>query len=70
MEWKSIDTAPKDGSCVLVAVKPNPHANRSKTYDGWSYYVAYFKNETWKYSGKSILLASHWMPLPPPPVEA
>jgi hypothetical protein len=60
-EWRDIETAPKDGTEILVWRK------------GWGRHIARWVNE-WgdKYfrlaSGRDILGGpSHWMPLPDPP---
>lgn len=61
MEWKPIETAPKDGTCILLAAyTPGGTVIIS---DHWSEETNWWCD--W-YDGHSIP-ATHWMPLPPPP---
>lgn len=61
MEWQPIDTAPNDGTHVLV-------------YDGWPI-SAWWDDEERGYGGQcwrsssthEWLTPTHWMPLPNPP---
>lgn len=59
--WKSIDSAPKDGTTVLLAVN-------SAVFDGW------WCDKRGAWIDEEIILGvgrgyspSHWMPLPEPP---
>ncbi len=58
--WQPIETAPKDGSPVLV-------------FDGEHYAVGYWATEIgeWWVSKKmkTTMLGTHWMPLPAPPAS-
>ena len=60
MMWRTIDTAPKDGTEILV-------------WEGWViYHVWWLKRyRTWKTlsGGRSIDCPTHWMPVPEPPDE-
>ena len=58
MEWQPIETAPKDGTAILI---------REARCSGIA--VQYFAG--WKYENGSIcyLEPTHWMPLPPPPKD-
>lgn len=62
MKWQHIDTAPKDGSEVLLC-------------SAWHQIViAWFKVGEWHYSfGRNATwpedYPTHWMPLPEPPTE-
>lgn len=65
MEWKTIDSAPRDGTPVLINVK---------TIKGICIYVAWHKNGQWIVfdtgQGQSASVdATHWMPLPAPPAS-
>ena len=62
-EWKTIDSAPKDGAKILA----------SAVGDGWSAYNIVWwrwhkngKTGSWHTTG-STWLPTHWMPLPAPP---
>ncbi len=72
LDWQPIETAPKDGTLVLAGrfVKGCDHdghiavdhwhdrrRNPKDTYDGFGR----FNNTWWP--------ATHWMPLPPPPLS-
>jgi hypothetical protein len=62
MVWQPIETAPKDGNCVLVA---NPKAT---AFSG--FYVAFWSKDDnrWLYSTyTAVPNPTHWMPLPEPP---
>lgn len=58
MEWQPIETAPKDGTPVLVATAFWVRdAYWSHAFEGW-------------YSNHSAVPPpTHWMPLPPPPAD-
>lgn len=72
MEWQPIETAPKDGTEIIIfgadtGMGPNdePHTSRGvvtmafwfKPWGGW---------ET--FNGAWVLGATYWLPLPPPPI--
>jgi hypothetical protein len=63
-EWQVIETAPKDGTFILLLDENQPSA---------VYLIARWRLDCWRgqrtLSGKSIIWgeATHWMPLPPPP---
>lgn len=64
MEWQPIETAPKDGTPVLIFW--------SKKYIGIGEHApedAFFGAYWWAY-GTGKCNPSHWMPLPPPPKDA
>jgi len=69
MNWKSIETAPKDGTAVLVAV------DGGYVVAEWVRHRAY--NRCWAWMAKpwptcDFLLAiepTHWMPLPGLPTK-
>jgi len=59
-EWQSIDTAPRDGKCILLHGGGVPIAgawdsDTRKWYD-------------WR-SGETLWYMDYWMPLPPPPTQ-
>lgn len=71
MDWRPIDTAPKDGSRILAFGKlgfepPNGVGTVSwcKTYNLWSL----DPSEATEY-GPEACIISHWQPLPDPPKE-
>lgn len=64
MEWKPIETAPKDGTFILLFTAYGQIEGRWE-FDGWrqdvcsaSYDMAYAYIEC---------IPTHWMPLPEPP---
>lgn len=82
-EWLPIETAPKDGTAVLVMrdIWPGSETGRAKRCVGHNTYVAAW----WADEGNSgewvcymdcieepicPIKPTHWMQLPPPPIEA
>lgn len=66
MEWHPIETAPKNGTLVLLVQK------RSAS-PFFGYFVAYWDDESdeWKFHIEGYVREpTHWMPLPAPPKEA
>lgn len=68
MEWQSIETAPKDGEMVLIAhntLRGGALIRESWLEDGVWYFM----------SGQGLTpltgeyRPTHWMPLPPPPID-
>lgn len=65
VEWQPIETAPKDGSLVLLWAKPD------------EFTVGYFDSPSWKYSKTECCCCSgycsfspdYWAPLPKKPEE-
>ena len=78
MEWQPIETAPRDGSEVLVIstrwLAPVPAHYNSREYYEKEYGDALYMDEGW-YPSFSFLFdlpeitiePTHWMPLPAPP---
>ena len=79
MEWKTIETAPKDGTRILVV-------NRDEGYDkevGYRTYSSDIGVASWEKGlglsmgwistsccdGVSCFEPTHWMPLPKPPMK-
>jgi hypothetical protein len=61
MQWQPIETAPKDGTCVLLFY---PDLMIRSVVVGW------YGSEGWVSDGFWVLdklKPSHWMPLPDPP---
>ena len=57
--WRPIESAPKDGACILVPVK---HIGAD---------VVSWHMNGWRETSNGLLMRdrpTHWMPLPPPPV--
>lgn len=65
MEWKPIETAPKDGSPVWV--KGYNYGNKSK---GEHRHFAWWDGENWieAASESELSYIVEWMPLPAPPI--
>lgn len=79
-EWQSIETAPKDGSCILVWSRTWAGEVNRPEEDNGSCYVAFYTNGKSDYHGEwwyvhggdahaSWVQPTHWMPLPTPPEE-
>ncbi len=82
MEWRSIETAPQDGSMFLVWIdgvrfgedddgNPYQHAEAQVDFAQWRDYGEHGKGldcfgDPYPYDQWG---ATHWMPLPPPPKE-
>lgn len=62
MNWKTIDSAPKDGRDILVYDR-----QRYITIVQWDEY--YSKWVVSDYDAFTACDATHWMPLPEPPIE-
>lgn len=69
MDWKPIETAPKDGTEFLAFGSYRYEGDDADTI--YHYVVSYANNEThpWEIDGTQFgpKFFSHWMPLPPPP---
>lgn len=69
MEWRPIDTAPKDGTAILVARWGEEEAewfiDLCDAYDG-----EFDAGHTAVSRALGEVMFSHWMPLPPPPSGA
>ena len=66
MHWQPIEDAPRDGTVILLGYLPNSRIYRH-VYEGrW-----HEGQQTWSSVNGFILHteATHWMPLPPPPVK-
>jgi hypothetical protein len=83
LTWQPIETAPKDGTAVLIMrdIWPGTNTGRADECNGYNTYVA----EWWADEGPSgnwvcymdsvldpicPIHPTHWMPLPAPPIEA
>lgn len=73
--WRGMDSAPKDGTCVLLwgvhedeweEAQDEP---RQPEYRPWPAYVSIQKSIWWIPDGmRQVFGATHWRPLPAPPV--
>ena len=62
MEWQPIETAPKNGTLVVVCALGSVPVS--------AVYVSWAKNDSggWLAVGNGEMIeATHWIPLPPPP---
>ena len=67
MEWQPIETAPKDGTLVLVWDEDTGGAFAAQflvEVTGWGN-----PGEWMDWHGMRLLQPTHWMPLPDPPHE-
>lgn len=62
MEWKPIETAPKDGSSFLAVTKCNKMLVANYGHTG-ILFISHIGAESWNEDN----LPTHWMPLPKPP---
>ncbi len=79
MEWQPIETAPKDGTKVLVYVRgdslyPTAASYKSAAYFEKEYGDPDYMEEGWYWAfgypsdfHEEVIEPTHWMPLPPPP---
>ena len=63
MKWQPIETAPRDRKTYILATDGHKvYQARRDTYKNSSLY-------RYKSSGGAYIVATHWMPLPPPPED-
>ena len=65
LAWQPIETAPKDGTPILVS---GPGLNRGPFVAAWDADPEY--PETWRGPGCRVAGLTHWQPLPTPPPRA
>jgi len=63
MEWQSIETAPKDGTSILVAVYEENGTYWGEDIVAWNAAIGW-DSAGYDWSDNQI---THWMPLPTPP---
>ena len=68
--WQPIETAPKDGTRILVAcnkvLKGFPASRRGPHTDAW-HFTKNHGFEGWGKFNKDYFPATHWQPIPDPP---
>jgi hypothetical protein len=64
MIWQPIETAPKDGTPILVAIAGGEYHSRQVYYEAGKWVVAKTRNGTIIALDKE---PTHWMPTPEPP---
>ena len=62
MSWQPIETAPKDGTEVLVQMAPKVIRL------GW-YFKPSSRTEGWCNKNGKRIIPTHWLPLPSPPAD-
>ncbi len=64
--WQPVETAPKDGTVVLVWTRTGPHlaAYLGRRPEGWME-----KDGSYLLTEDTTGLPTHWMPLPVPPAS-
>lgn len=65
MEWKPIETAPKDGTAILVYWRFDTHK-----FIHPAIFIAGLWVHDWDRDESVALEPTHWMPIPEPPVDA
>jgi len=66
MEWQPIETAPKDGRSIMIAMDIAPDGFGPRIACGsWQRLAEVW----WGVCGSALVISkpTHWMPLPPPP---
>jgi hypothetical protein len=68
--WQPIETAPKDGSPILIWQPGQEWFNKvNSTHDDYRYAIGYWRPEGgWGNRNSAHVEPTHWMPLPPKPV--
>lgn len=61
MEWRPIESAPKDGTPILTYCPQGPK------YGKWAVRQNVWRDGAWQYSNQPYWPPTHWMPLPEPP---
>lgn len=81
MKWQPIETAPRDGTAILVMSDdwPGTKTGRAEECNGHNTYVAQWwgdeEDGRWVCYMDAVqdpdcpIKPTHWMPLPPPPIE-
>jgi len=65
MEWQPIETAPKDGTTILV------YLANGDVHTAYGHFYNKGHDFEWaQYGGYETYLPTHWMPLPPPPNQS
>jgi hypothetical protein len=68
--WKPIETAPKDGTVVLLWARlskpPSPN-DFHRIVGFWHRSIHQWKVSPEHLNGEEVLIASYWAPLPEPP---
>ena len=70
--WQPIETAPRDGTLIVVCMASNPPfllalARRGKNDSGWETPPEYHDDGEWGFSRDRDWPMTHWLPLPPIP---
>lgn len=67
MKWQPIETAPKDGTAILIW---QPDKKKGLSQDDNRYAIGYWRvaEGGWGNRNSAEVNPSHWMPLPEPPV--
>jgi hypothetical protein len=67
MEWQSIDTAPKDGTPILVYEGGAIYTAKFDKFFSWSDETGWRLPDMLDITGDVSAEPTHWMPLPEPP---
>jgi len=72
-EWRTIESAPKDGSIVLLCFKfPDGLSRKYAMWTGAWRWDADVTSQEWRddENGEALGNPTHWMPLPLPPSDS
>lgn len=69
-EWQDIETAPKDGTRILIVVSGS-YVMEASWHSDWygDDTISGFMGANLDEEYGSFVQASHWQPLPPPPIK-
>lgn len=79
MDWQPIETAPKDGTAILIwqpSHERHDDKHRGGNYDDNRYAIGYWRTDQdpsrgcewmWGNRNAAFVTPTHWMPLPAPP---
>ena len=65
-KWQPIETAPKDGSLILIT---DGHCSYAAWYEGQCQYEWAIADDNGDDNAIGEMYVTHWMPLPEPPTD-
>lgn len=71
-EWRPIESAPKDGTAILIWQPYKAYVGVGQGFDDWRYGIGYWRtdgSESWGNRNSAEVTPLYWQPLPPPPTK-